>query len=892
MAVDLGEGNTTRYYLVSDSPNLSYPDGDWCVGFWSRVEENSGTAFQYLFSHGTVSTDPSLNIWIEEDTGVSAANVWKFDFSGGGNVLSSKATGADRTDRLIVVQRRDDDGELQMWFCEPNSIAEKVASTGNLPLGVKNPAGPLNIGRREDGNVDRYYEEHFGEVFKGDFSLSKTEIELLAAGNTVLGLDTAIARKDIVVDTSNLKTVKGEALAPTQTVSGVSAAPGVDRLMIVVIGNEDADTTINSVVLDPGGADEANFIQAVSAFGDGPTRDSRASIWYLPENDIPSSAKDVQVTFAQFQSAAIVKAGITLVGVDQAQPLGATGTASSTVSQTSLTIPITTITDGSVVLTGLTLAGPTVATPDSSQTLIDTDTVNLADNMGMGIARRAFETKPSSPADLSWTFAAEGRSAMVAAEFRAAVKLKAYWPFQTAEEGDVGDVINELVATQNGSGVLTSVHFPVASPPRTIRVDLENLLVFGDDASETPLTEDVASPTTVPAVSFSRGTNRVGIYTMVSEGHDLNSVDRVVIDPGGPDEAHFLKAVDQNTEGGAGGSFSNLSSIWYLPDALIPNDPRDLEVHYTHSTTSLNLALVHVTGITLHGVDQTAPLGATSGTELESAAVDITDMQAQLLAEAHSVVLDAISINNPNLTVTPDAGQTLIASGASAVGDSHVFGISYEVLPGVDLHRSHGYTFSGGTNRSSVVAAEFRAIPTTVADELAKRVVHPILLAEFEFPSGFVRFWSGVGNLIFNGGLFVGSGDLGMVQPATETVTMDATGASFMLSGLNDAAVTAALQESYQNRPCRLWLAVLDDLGRIVDAEQIFEGRMDIMSPEIGVDQATIVLSAENVLISKENPAGGTYTPEDQKQRFPGDTLFDTVTELQDAVILWGSADP
>ena len=252
MAVDLGDGNTTRYYSVADTPHLSYPDGDWCVGFWSRVEENSGSLYQYPFSHGALAATASLNVWLEEDTGGTAANTWKFDFSGT-RINATKATGADKTDRLIVVQRRDDDGELQMWFCEPNSVAEKVASTGNLPLGVKSPAGSLNIGRREDGNVDRYYEEHLGEVFKGDFSLSKTEIELLAAGNTILGLDTAIARKGIVVDTNNLKTVKGEALAATQTVTGVAAASGVDRLMVVVIANEDFDSNVNSVVIDPGG---------------------------------------------------------------------------------------------------------------------------------------------------------------------------------------------------------------------------------------------------------------------------------------------------------------------------------------------------------------------------------------------------------------------------------------------------------------------------------------------------------------------------------------------------------------------------------------------------------------------------------------------------------------
>jgi len=211
MAIQFDE--TTDYYSIADDASLTLQNGDWCVGIWTRVDENTGTGLGYLVSNAAWGANNSFNLSIFE-AGHANSGKWEArveDASGtplgGISLLSSSSPGADGVNRLIIVQRRGNVGEL--IFCEAGQAASVVAN-GTQAIGSINSANAWNIGRRQDAAADRYYGDTAGEFFKGDFSLSLDEITALGAGLKITDLGyTPDAYLPMTADEATIKDIVG-----------------------------------------------------------------------------------------------------------------------------------------------------------------------------------------------------------------------------------------------------------------------------------------------------------------------------------------------------------------------------------------------------------------------------------------------------------------------------------------------------------------------------------------------------------------------------------------------------------------------------------------------------------------------------------------------------------
>ena len=180
MAILFDEVND--YYSIPDNAVLTLPNGDWCIGLWLKVDDNTGTNFQYFLSNnGTLGGSTSLNFYIYEDSaspgtgdpGDYIANI------AGNSLVSSSSYGADGVWRLWIFQRTP--SLLEWWSCAAGAGAVLEDSVA-IPITSIDSWNPLNVGRRQDGNADRYYGGQLAELFKGDFSLSQSEIEAIASG--------------------------------------------------------------------------------------------------------------------------------------------------------------------------------------------------------------------------------------------------------------------------------------------------------------------------------------------------------------------------------------------------------------------------------------------------------------------------------------------------------------------------------------------------------------------------------------------------------------------------------------------------------------------------------------------------------------------------------------
>lgn len=186
----LFDENTSNYLQITDNASLSLPDGDWCFSFWENTTDNSGSAEQCLFSGGTIDTANSFNIYFGEASSATP-NKLIVNIRGASNdsffVPTSGTLTFDGTSRLWVIQRRSDVYEI--WHFElglPDPI-QHVSYAPSPPVLEAVDPPELEIGRMADATNP--YGGSIAHVWKGNFSLSESQIRSLGAGSSIYGLN-------------------------------------------------------------------------------------------------------------------------------------------------------------------------------------------------------------------------------------------------------------------------------------------------------------------------------------------------------------------------------------------------------------------------------------------------------------------------------------------------------------------------------------------------------------------------------------------------------------------------------------------------------------------------------------------------------------------------------
>ncbi len=173
--------------------------------------------------------------------------------------------------------------------------------------------------------------------------------------------------------------------------------------------------------------------------------------------------------------------------------------------------------------------------------------------------------------------------------------------------------------------------------------------------------------------------------------------------------------------------------------------------------------------------------------------------------------------------------------------------------------------------------------------ETEAAALSPVFFAFFDFQSGAVRVWSGIGSKTWGGNTYTGLGYLGTMSPIEETADVRANGVAFSVSGVPSSLISTVLSDNYQGRDVKLWLGALDGSGAIIaDPYQVFAGRMGNVEIDEGPDTATIRVYAESRLIDLQRSRERRYTNEDQQIDFPGDRGLEYMARAQSTPFLWG----
>ena len=102
-----------------------------------------------------------------------------------------------------------------------------------------------------------------------------------------------------------------------------------------------------------------------------------------------------------------------------------------------------------------------------------------------------------------------------------------------------------------------------------------------------------------------------------------------------------------------------------------------------------------------------------------------------------------------------------------------------------------------------------RSLSTEMQAVASAYLVRPIYLVKMEFDSDDVNLWSGLGNLVYDGDTYIGTGDLMDISPVKESEELIANGVNFTVSGIKQSLVSIARDEPYQGRKITLYLSLI-----------------------------------------------------------------------------------
>jgi len=186
-----------------------------------------------------------------------------------------------------------------------------------------------------------------------------------------------------------------------------------------------------------------------------------------------------------------------------------------------------------------------------------------------------------------------------------------------------------------------------------------------------------------------------------------------------------------------------------------------------------------------------------------------------------------------------------------------------------------------------------RTLSTEMREVASAELVRPIYLVKMEFDSGDLDLWSGLGNLVYGGDTYIGTGDLMAISSVKESEELTANGVTFTVSGIKQSLVSLARDEPYQGRKITLYLGAFDENADIISSPVIlFSGFMDVMSISDSGETSTITIAAENKLIAFDRSSVRRFTAEDQKIDHPTDKGFEFVSKIAQQEIIWGRPTP
>lgn len=182
-----------------------------------------------------------------------------------------------------------------------------------------------------------------------------------------------------------------------------------------------------------------------------------------------------------------------------------------------------------------------------------------------------------------------------------------------------------------------------------------------------------------------------------------------------------------------------------------------------------------------------------------------------------------------------------------------------------------------------------RNLTSEMATALANGTVSPFFLFRGEFLSSTICLWDGIGDLSWDGQIWLGNGWLRGQSDITEDGEIKSDGVDITLNGVPAALVSLILSEATHASRGSVWIGCFDGNDIIEDPYLLFTGALSAPRINDSNDTADIILSYEDDLIMLNRTKELRYNHESQQSLFPGDLGFAYVAGLANWTGFWGN---
>ena len=166
------------------------------------------------------------------------------------------------------------------------------------------------------------------------------------------------------------------------------------------------------------------------------------------------------------------------------------------------------------------------------------------------------------------------------------------------------------------------------------------------------------------------------------------------------------------------------------------------------------------------------------------------------------------------------------------------------------------------------------------------------VLVSLDFTSGELNVHDGVGTITDTlsspNRAYLGVGQFGGIDGSVQdSLEVIARPIKLTLTGVDSSVINSAMTEDYQGRDVLISLGYIQNGSLIAAPEVLWEGRMDYLEVEMGMESGTVRVNCESRL--RREPRIARYTSEDQKLAYPTDKFFDLVPYIQGFKSQWGN---
>ena len=241
-------------------------NNEFSISFKIKIDDNTGSLFQYIYSHGDIDSTNSLNIFLNEASHVTDPNMLRTVIRDTNDTLSNTALQFDASSII-------GDGN---WHTYTLTVATGEGAKVYLDGVLQNtdvtrggdafdPGTDLYLGTRQDEAADRWYGGSLDSVQVFNRALSASEVTATHTGGSSLGTVNVTIDPTLVVDTTS-DVLDGD----TSSISALFASKGADgfislREAIEAANNTAGTDTISFDISDPlvGGAHTIDVLSAL-----------------------------------------------------------------------------------------------------------------------------------------------------------------------------------------------------------------------------------------------------------------------------------------------------------------------------------------------------------------------------------------------------------------------------------------------------------------------------------------------------------------------------------------------------------------------------------------------------------------------------------------------------